>query len=638
MLKIFKLRRLCKRIKKLNRTSKVKSVTIVLTMAIVYACFFTLIIYHIYHITFAQHDPKRNEINQRILRNLQNYDTPMRHIHNNEIYKDYYTNEVDSIEMEETRQDRKKVYMKDRRVGNTDKMAWYTSCKTLRNKEKFRLENDFINVQCFDYDTHNKSYLIYEDNYIFCKRITLPDAKKNVNQDKYNVLMIGMDSMSLPRFAQTMTRTINFFKSRNWQSYRGYNKVGDNKLSNLIPALTGKHSSEIFKNCLRRTDRCNKYFLWSLFKKSGYVTAYGEDNLELDGEDNLESDTFSREFSFRKSPTDHYIKPFFLNREYYTDNRSILCCGKTTSGKQILDFAYDFALTYRNDSFFGFFWINSFSHNINSHPQDADVLFEDFFNRLFYTGVLDNTFIVFISDHGIRFGKPRLQLESYYDDRMPFLFFWIPNQFRIRYPAKLKGILINQFRLITPYDLFATLQDINNLANNKSVTNRGNIKGNYENKIERQSMFKIISDNRACKDVGIHEKFCTCHKLYPLDVADAEGIKSVKYVVSYMKTALKTIKTKRCWSCSNITIQNISRIHFYFDSNKINLYYVIAFSMSPKNTFYEAVVLRNDTRLALVGSINLISQYDGFGSCTMKRTDKIFCICQRIYNCRISNK
>lgn len=56
--------------------------------------------------------------------------------------------------------------------------------------------------------------------------MTLSDAKKNDNQDKYNVLMIGMDSMSLPRFAQTMTRTINFFKSRNWQSYRGYNKVG----------------------------------------------------------------------------------------------------------------------------------------------------------------------------------------------------------------------------------------------------------------------------------------------------------------------------------------------------------------------------------------------------------------------------
>lgn len=74
---------------------------------------------------------------------------------------------------------------------------------------------------------HNKSKLIYEDNFVFCRKINATSKHSNeaIKKKKYNVLIVGMDSMSLSRFVQTMTRTVTFLKNNFWPGFRGYHKV-----------------------------------------------------------------------------------------------------------------------------------------------------------------------------------------------------------------------------------------------------------------------------------------------------------------------------------------------------------------------------------------------------------------------------
>lgn len=93
------------------------------------------------------------------------------------------------------------------------------------DKQIIALEQDFINVQCFENGVKNR--IIYDDNYAFCKKITNFTKFTNVTRcgKKNNVLLLGMDSMSLSRFIQTMTKTATFFSSKFWPSYRGYHKV-----------------------------------------------------------------------------------------------------------------------------------------------------------------------------------------------------------------------------------------------------------------------------------------------------------------------------------------------------------------------------------------------------------------------------
>lgn len=63
--------------------------------------------------------------------------------------------------------------------------------------------------------------------YAFSKKIeiTKPEIDEDSCKVQYNVLILGMESMSLPRFLAAMPRTSNHFADDSWLGFRGYNKV-----------------------------------------------------------------------------------------------------------------------------------------------------------------------------------------------------------------------------------------------------------------------------------------------------------------------------------------------------------------------------------------------------------------------------
>ncbi|XP_073944215.1 uncharacterized protein isoform X2 [Choristoneura fumiferana] len=522
-----------------------------------------------------------------------------------------------------------RFFQRSTQPGHEHTKLKFTSCQRLNiTGAKIILETDFINVRCFEYDARNSSRsrpVVYEDVFAFTKRIDVTSRKPEHTNctDSYNVLMLGIDSMSLPRFVQTMPITTNFLYKNFDLCFRGYHKVADNTFPNLMAALSGHSMQTITEKCRDKMDQCNDLIMWSKFRQNGYVTAYGEDFLRL-------PDTFSKRYVFNRTPTDHYIRPLFLKGETEL-NKTILCNGKATAGQQLLNYAADFVTTYRYDRFFGLFWINSFSHNENSRPQDADRLLENFFNKITYTGIFENTFVIFFSDHGIRFGKHRVNLESYYDERLPFLFILPPTKFREKHWGEYKALAMNQFRLITPYDLFNTLVNINRFSSCKNLTT-----SSVANACPNcQSLFSPVNRSRRCQDVAIHDKWCSCHKLYPLDpqAQDTGGMKSVMIAVYQIQKIIKSIKTKRCWSCMKISLQRVIRVHFYYDkSSKKSPYYVVAFTTTPGNMSYEATV--KDSKL--IGPLSVISAYRGLGSCTtdINTRSRLYCICQRDKVCQ----
>lgn len=388
-----------------------------------------------------------------------------------------------------------------------------------------------------------------------------------------------------------------------------------------MAALTGQNLTSLLKACSGKMDQCQNLIIWDKFKKAGYVTAYGEDYLRL-------PDTFTHKYAFQTPPTDHYMRPFFMKGEIETNNKSLVCAGKVSSGQQLLNYAVDFANTYRSDNFFGLFWINSYSHNINSRPQDLDSIMENFLNQLGYTGVLLNTFIVFFSDHGLRFGEHRLRAESYYDERLPFLAFLTPTKFNRRHADKVKRLSINRFRLITPYDLYSTLIAINDI----SLCRNKNVEDTSQACPKCHSLFEDVSENRTCQDVGIRDKWCACHNLVRLSDQDPAGVQSVIFAVSYVQSIRKAIQTKKCSYCLDISLKSIIRMHFYYGEDKV-MFYVVAFYIKPGNVAYEATVSLREGKRELVGPMSIISPYMGFGTCAVKRKDRAFCVCQNYEKC-----
>lgn len=86
------------------------------------------------------------------------------------------------------------------------------------------LESDFIDVVC-RCANQNYNFDVYNDLFAFIKENITQPKRRTKNSCKYNVLMLGMDSMSLARLEQTMPKTFSFLNKNSALSFQGYHKV-----------------------------------------------------------------------------------------------------------------------------------------------------------------------------------------------------------------------------------------------------------------------------------------------------------------------------------------------------------------------------------------------------------------------------
>ncbi|CAH2086659.1 unnamed protein product [Euphydryas editha] len=492
----------------------------------------------------------------------------------------------------------------------------YSKCEDFINSTKTELIDEIITITCTL--TAARKSVIYKDAYAILKTHKRKDLK---NENSWNVLILGMDTMSRARTYNSMPKTTDYMLKHNWLDYRGYQKVGYNTFPNVMSLLTGENTSKVYKACVPTMDNCNHMIIWSEFQKAGYVTATGEDYLSL-------PDTFGK-LKYKSSPTDHYLRPLFLTGE---DSRgNLVCTKKMSSTNHILDYATSFADTYKDDKFFGMFWFNSYSHNLVNVPQLIDHDIVKFFNNLHDSGVLNRTFIFFLSDHGMRYGDSRKLYESYYEERLPMLFLWVPYDFRRMYINEYKNLIINQNRLITPYDLHLTLWDI--IVKSKILVN----KINAEDCPYCESIFKEISPYRNCTDAYVDEKWCTCHGMTSVDHKDIDAHQTVELVVNYLQDKMKNIKTTPCMKCIVLNLKKVLRIHTYRDESLKSTYYILAIVMTPGDVAYEATIVKRNGQLNIINPTYTISPYNIRGSCVVEPNHRSYCVCEKIAKCKIKH-
>jgi hypothetical protein len=361
---------------------------------------------------------------------------------------------------------------------------------------------------------------------------------------------------------------------------------------------------------------CRDSMIWTKFREAGYVTAYGEDFLRL-------PDTFSS-YGFTVPPTDHYMRPFFLTGEKEIGN--LICAHTQPSGSIILNYALDLATTYKNDNFFGLFWLNSYSHNKYNSPVLFDEKMVEFLEKLEHSEVLNNTFIVILSDHGMRYGKLRFTVESYYEERLPMFFMWTPLDFRKQYHEHYYNLQMNQDRLTSHLDMHMTLWNILKM-NNQSIDV---VKS--EACPTCKSLFDEMSLTRTCADAGISEKWCTCHELLAAD-ADEEGTRrSLQLAVTNIQNITKSIATTSCEKCSILELKSVLRIHYYNDTVDNTTYYVLAYLMSPGEVGFETKVMKQNDTYTIVEKTETIIAYNTQGDCVKNKNDRAYCVCKKLEN------
>lgn len=374
-----------------------------------------------------------------------------------------------------------------------------------------QIQSDFVYVSCTDF-----SGIAFYTN-IHChivpkNKFQMPNSNETTDNLPYNVLIIGIDSLSRLSFIRYLPETYEFLtKTLNAFVFRGMTKVGDNTFPNLVAILTGK---SVFNDELPKIQDPKETYdkwpcLWKNFSNASYATLFAEDQPKIGLFNYLRG-------GLQDPPTDHYLRTFWLAVQTSKLHllSSSLCFGNVPKHLMQMHYTQDFVRKYNKlkTPFFAFTFFVELSHDYVKVVSSADDDFKTWLSDLFKSGYLNNTFLLFLSDHGHRFDAMRATLIGRIEERMPFFSLVVPPSLFKTHPQVIENLKLNVKRLTTPYDIHFTVMDIlghfiNRTQLGTAVSSRGT------------TMFAPISSERTCQTAGVPDHYCICETEESLDVS-----------------------------------------------------------------------------------------------------------------------
>ncbi|XP_012154403.2 uncharacterized protein LOC100875253 isoform X2 [Megachile rotundata] len=436
---------------------------------------------------------------------------------------------------------------------------------------------------------------------------------------KLSVLLLGIDSVSRLNFIRSAPNTERYLRETGWVRMNGYNKMGDNTFPNLMAILTGQSQAQAYSRCKptvpHKLDQCP--FIWRNFRDAGYATAYGEDETSLNTFNYLKT-------GFVEPPTDYYLRPYILASEKLlkTKRRFGLkyCTGPESSFDRILDYAVEFARAFLGLPYFGLFWTISASHENANGLSSMDDQLLDKMKTLEREGVLNDSMIVFLSDHGMRWGPIRSTFVGWYEERLPFLYLWLPEWFREELPDAYPSLQTNQHRLASPFDLYQTLRQVLELSGGRADPSPGCP--------DCHSLLEPLPRERGCSDVGVSSHWCTCTAFEPVDMDDPLVQRGAEFFLDHVERLLATYKDRKGRRlCAKLRLKKMLRADRAVDSSSYAYFYTI--QVSPGDGKFEVTVrYHNGTYSVSDHDVSRINSYAIAAKC-LDRGMKQYCYCLR---------
>lgn len=515
--------------------------------------------------------------------------------------------------------------------------VWFNSSVVIRT--------DFVNVKCFIGGKMVYSRLHYQV-------YRPPESKRRNPKRKYSVLIFGMDSVSRLAAIRELPKTMSYLEN-NLGAYvfKGYTKLGDNTLPNLAPLITGHYAFSKEFPVVEHTKFDNHPFIWHNVSRLGGSTMFLEDWPRIS--------TFNLGTSggggFLKPPTNHYMRPFYLainhmqmfespvsdvlqfleDKNVKLSSTSYLCYGEKSLHVIAIDYFKRFLLAYKDDLKFTLVWNNKLSHNYVNFIKLADDDLLDLMTFLKTEGFLDNSFLLFLSDHGSRVDKIRNTPIGRLEERLPLISLVVPQQLKEAYPNLHENLKTNINRLTSPFDAYETIVDILN-ENFKSQE----VAVPYPRGI---SLFRPIPNDRSCADAGIDEHNCVCYSSDSVDVKSPVVVKLAEYVTANIN---KQIPQDKCSKLSLKKIQYAKRINsqlsydasnqnkkpflymFYKPKEDLRERYQVSFDVYPSNALFEVTVESyGQNQFAVLGDISRTNTYGNQSACMTKTELRKYCYC-----------
>ncbi|CAN7997927.1 unnamed protein product [Ixodes pacificus] len=510
--------------------------------------------------------------------------------------------------------------------SDTDNV-FQVECIPLENGSDVHFE--FVKVECY-----NKDILVYTNYHAFVHGKRLYERRFQEAFDpkqphfQYSVLIVGVDGMSRLNAHRQFPKTIQYLKEEmSAIEMYGYTKVGDNTFPNLVPLLTGLRQEELSNGIWNEGEFLDKLpFVWKPLAKSGFCTLYAEDSPVISTFNYLKP-------GFLVQPTDYYFHPFIAEYEKALGRVRPLncyeCVGPESETGVVLDWLQSFVEHSLQRPSFAFSWINSLTHDDVNGGSRVDHLYKSFFQSLVRGIYIDNTIVVFMSDHGQRWGRIRNTYVGMLEDRLPMLFIRFPPTFRRHHPNIMRNIHINSRRLITPFDLHATLRNLVKFEGTSRQLDVDDLPDNLQDVARERavSLFGEVSVNRTCRDAGIDEQWCVCRP----SIAEKPENRRVKIAALSLLKHINGLLVSHKNICAEQRIRSIrsARVYTADPQNLGALDYSVTLETNPGNSVFEATVrVYDDEREPMVlGDISRLNIYKGKADCVGSASVKKFCFC-----------
>lgn len=389
------------------------------------------------------------------------------------------------------------------------------------------IEEDQVRVECSLYQ--KESFIHYFPLVRLKDEIEKQKISITKPEPKLNIIVTGVDSISKLNFLRHFKKTHAFLKEKNFFDIKGYTKVGDNTFPNLTPLLTGRHIADIWNETIRDT----MYFddvdmIWKRFSKKGYRTFYAEDS-PFFGTFN-----YGRR-GFNVTPADYYNRPLYLamHNSEVRKKGSFYCFNSQLESDVIYNHLRDFVQTMGPRPYFAFAMESSLTHDYLNYAGYADYPLINLLEDLWDYGTFNNTVIVLFGDHGLRFGSIRNTYLGKFEERMPFMYIHFPAWFLEQHPRIANNLRQNQERLVTLFDIHATLAQLLDPLQELSPEEW------QKSSPYGLSLMGDISPYRTCEKATIFPHWCTCQVLQEVSVNDKEVIKSSNLIRECINNELR---------------------------------------------------------------------------------------------------
>lgn len=434
-----------------------------------------------------------------------------------------------------------------------------------------------------------------------------------------NVLILGMDSVSRLNFNRHLVKTGQYVRET-LKAYElfGYNKVGLNSYPNQTPLLTGLSGDEATKIC-GKSFYDDLVFLWDLYREKGYRTVFYEEQPKYG------LYTYNAK-GLKHSPTDYYMRHAIMAIDASKLKKNSYCLGPKPPIDYYLDYTLNLIDTFGARPFFAYVWMSELAHDHLNMAGHSDEPFREALEKLHDSGVLNKTVLVFISDHGIRFGSLRQTYIGRFEDSLPYGFLVFPDWFLRQHPDFAAALKVNQRRLATHFDVHATLLQLVNATLPKTVTKHG------------QSLFYELPENRTCESASVPSQFCTCVETEQFPVKHPLSTKIARFVLATVNALMmKELKG----SCEEWKLKEVLGIRFYpsddsaanSKGNTTDSSYWVKLSAIPRDALFEATVKHSVdwkvSSFSLVQQADRLDWYSSHSKCARGNRLEKYCYCKK---------